>query len=685
MSERASRGGDLATLAIVLACVPIAWSAASGPHLFDAGELVAAGAQLGAGHPPGQPLHALLAHAAVLLPLGPLGWRVALLSVLFGGLAARIAAGIVLDALARRADPAPRAMVVLPAVVGLAVLLTPAVAPQLGRPEVYTLALALTLSGARALIAWACRDERASRALRVAALAAGLAVAVHPPHALALLAIGLVLLIGWRRDVARRARALAWAAAACVCGIGVIVYLPARAAAGAPMWGDATTAAGLLAYLSGSAYAGNLGTGSGSVLGHALEVIAYVMVPGALGAVLAIIAARARGTQPEERRRVGVIGAAAVAAIAGACLQPLERANPDNIAYAAPAMALLVALGGVALTTARGARAWVAGASAIGLLVSPLPFTDLRAAFHADLPQLEPLAFAIVDGPPPRALVVARSDFTAAAWLQARAVDGARPDVALLIEGLSTSSWHWETLAGHPLFDGTPVRSGPGTGHAPWVRGAIERALGHVAVVVESDATVQGRGTVLGPYLLLAPGTSDARDGRAFAERTFGASGRMLAWAPQSFGGLGHGVVRDAEIVRARRLFARDRATLAISGLRRAASPLDAEATREAEGVSGSPHRPPPPVVRDPRAIFATDEDAVRELAALLASMGEPARAARMLAAQQARGDDRALLQLAWMQAEDGLLGPARAALESYLAQHPDRADETAGLAARLR
>ncbi|MDQ3033902.1 MAG: hypothetical protein M3Y87_15910, partial [Myxococcota bacterium] len=101
--------------------------------------------------------------------------------------------------------------------------------------------------------------------------------------------------------------------------------------------------------------------------------------------------------------------------------------------------------------------------------------------------------------------------------------------------------------------------------------------------------------------------------------------------------------------------------------------------------VSGSPIRPPPPVVRDAGAIFATAEDVVRELAMMLVALGEPARAAQMLDAQQRRGDDRALLQLAWMQASDGLLEPARAALARYREMHPDREAEIAALAERLR
>ncbi len=672
-SSEASYGyARMSTLGVlVLASIPIAWNASSGPHLFDAGELVAASVELGASHPPGQPLHALLGNLAALLPLGPLPYRVALLSVFFGAGAAYVASSIVLDAFVRsRKEVALLPLCALLAAVALAVLVAPPVAPQLGRPEVYTLALALTLMGARALISWACKDENASRALRSAALVAGLALAVHPPHALALVAMGVVLLLLWRRDVIMRPQALVVAALSCSMGAVTLAYLPARAMAGAPMWGDPTTARGFFAYISGAAYARNLGTRGGSMLTQILESTSYILVPAGIGIAYALYVTFTRRREHKETKSIGIVAAAASGAMVAAWLQPLERANPDNIAYAAPTTALFFVLGGVALAHMASVKPLLVGA--LGLIIAPLPFTAFDSAFRANLPQLEPLAFVTIDIPPPQAFVVVRNDFTAAAWMEARAVEGARPDVGLFIEGLSTSSWHWKTLAHHPLFDGTPIRSGPGQGHAPWIRGAIEHALGRVTVCVENEASVSGRGMIAGPYLVLAPSRQDARDVRSFGERTFAGSGHMLTWAPTSFGGLGHGVVRDAEITRARRLFIRRQTTLAIAALRRATAPLPPNATREADGLNGSIQRAVPSIIRDPAAIFPTAEDAVRELAMMLFATGEPLHAARLLEEQQGRGDDLALLQLAQMQTEDGLLEAARAAEERYRTLHPD-------------
>jgi hypothetical protein len=126
----------------------------------------------------------------------------------------------------------------------------------------------------------------------------------------------------------------------------------------------------------------------------------------------------------------------------------------------------------------------------------------------------------------------------------------------------------------------------------------------------------------------------------------------------------------------------RNRSALAIAAFTRAATPIAIDAP--GERLDG-PSRPPPPVVRDPSSIYATDEDAVRELAVALYVIGEAAAAIALLEAQAGRGDDRALLQLAWLQTSDGLLEPARAAVAHYRRAHPDRETEVAELLARLR
>jgi len=668
----------------------LASNAAAGPHLFDAGELVTAGFGLGASHPPGQPLHALLAHAAILLvPFGPIAWRVSLVSVLFGCLAAGSVATLVASSLARPEGASGPATRWLPSAASLGVLGAPAVLPQLTRPEVYALALFLTLEAVRHLLAWAWRLPGARGSLRRAALLAGLTVAVHPPHALAALAVGAVLWGVHRRDT--RIRTLATAALACTAGGLVLAYMTVRSGAGAAMWGEATTLRGLFEYVSGHAYHRNLGAGRGSLSTRLPEVLGFVLWPSGIvalvGAGLALTVLRATARQRLRAAGVGALACAAGAASTGALLQALEPANPDNIAYAAPAMALTIAVGALfvdATTRRRGTAHGLVGALMVAAL--PIAGADVRGALPGDLPSLETLAFGALDGPPPRALVVVESDLLGACWIAGRGVEGARPDVALLIEGLSTSSWHWRTLAGHPLFDGSPRRAGPGTGYGPWVRGALTTALGHVAIASESDLTVDGRGEMVGPYLVLSPTGADDAGGwaaRTFAERTADVPGWMLEASPPGHADAGRGVVRAQDMARAHRALVRGRTAAALSMLRRASSP-QRPARPEPDGwPTGPMRRPEAPIVRDPARIFPSDEDAVRALATALHAVGEQGAAATLLDAQATR-DDRAWLQLAWLLAADGMLDPAREALGHYAALHPDRAAEWSALAARL-
>jgi len=63
---------------------------------LDAGELAAAGYELGVMHPPGMPGLAALLQVATLLPLGPVGWRMALVSSACAGLVAALTLRILL-------------------------------------------------------------------------------------------------------------------------------------------------------------------------------------------------------------------------------------------------------------------------------------------------------------------------------------------------------------------------------------------------------------------------------------------------------------------------------------------------------------------------------------------------------------------------------------------------------------
>jgi hypothetical protein len=580
-----------------------------------------------------------------------------------------------------------------PFVAALATLLCPPLLRQTFRPEVYSLALALTLYGAHALQRFAAGD---GRGLERAALVAGLAFGVHPPHALVVTTLGLVAVVAFRRDVLRRPRAIALAALFGVAGASVVAYLPLRAAAGASLWGDATTVPGLWAYVTGLAYRPNLGAGETSAA-SLLAPFAYVaqMSGGTAVLGLAFLAARAgrakRGDPLEGSAQAArfLTLAPAVALVAG-FLQPLFRTNPDNVAYLAPATVLLAIAGtvGFALPVPRSKRSWWLAALALPVALNPAGVARLRALVPGDAPPLETLSGMWTQTVPERSLVVVQTDFVAASWMMAQAVDGARPDVALFAEGLATSSWHWESLAPHPAFDGRPVR-GPGRSAKPaYVAGALRQAEGRVPIASERPLLRGGRGLVAGPAVLYpaqaSPETgTPARAAESTGERLAPHFDRELARASGGDEDLVGDVGRHYQLGRARRLLRRGQPRLACRALGRALFWLPQRLRRAIATATPSRHEPVPvkvPRVRAPTTMLLSRRDAEREAAITLWRYGEADLAFAILEHQASAGDLRALLQLAYLHRAAGATDQARAVLDTLRRRAPELAPEARSL-----
>jgi hypothetical protein len=79
-----------------------------------------------------------------------------------------------------------------------------------------------------------------------------------------------------------------------------------------------------------------------------------------------------------------------------------------------------------------------------------------------------------------------------------------RPDVAVLVKGLSTSSWHWARLRARPGLS-RPQRVGSGDAHDAFARGAALASLAHVPVALEQDLPGLRPNLLNGPYVVLDP------------------------------------------------------------------------------------------------------------------------------------------------------------------------------------
>lgn len=606
------------------------------PQAYDAGELAAAAFELGASHPPGQVLHALVGHAATLVPFGNVTFRLSVMEALLEVLAARAVLGILLRALPHEPSDVER-LGALFASVGT--LLAPALLRQACRVEVYGLALVLALESVRALVAWVDGD---ARAVRRAALLAGLAFAAHPPHALFPLALGAVGLLV--RSGPSTARSVLLAAVSCSVGLSVLAYIPLRAARGAPMWGDGTTAEGIFAYLSGAAYTQNLSPAKGglgdtlvTVLGVSAEGTSYVPVL----AMLAFVVLAVRETWPARTRFLVCM---VPIGLAPALLQPLRESNPDALAYLGPLTASLFVTAALGLLTLTRALGTVPRVLALAMLLNPLAMRHAGEATHANVPALETFAGGLTDAPATRALVVVESDFVASTWWVTRAIDGTRPDVAVFVTGLATSSWHWNALAHHPAFTGVPQRGLGPDARAAFTDGAIRTAIPKVLVFVEPSWPTGGRGLPRSVYLSV----SSVRDpqpketARATSIAFFAA--RAMPLGDHDIAG---DILRAAAIERASRLAERGRLRRAIYA---ATATLPPARANEATALLPRTRRAPVPLVRDPRAVLATRGDVERFVATLTDAMGHTDVAVRWLKAQVEGGDPYGLLELAFFE-----------------------------------
>ena len=407
---------------------PTAWGVAIGAALLfvlgaapgltwlDAGELGASAWELGIPHPTGFPLFAL-AHKAVMLalPVGEIAFRGNLAS---GSLAAA-ALGLFFAA-GRRAQ-----LSAVPLAVGLFVAATaPALALHAVTIEVYTGAAAL-LGGAMFLLARPPGQTLDPRRLAALAFLGGLCLGQHAE--LRLLGVGLAVagVAGvFPLTGPSKPRLAVVCTLAFLTGALVVAYLPIRAMHDPWRdWGHPATPGALWDHLT----AGRIRRAYGAEMGHVrLESLslfaAEVLGPVAVAAALAL-PGLARLSRRPGLRVVPVL--AVFDLLYCVVVNPMGLSDLQN---GLPLM-LLLALGLAETLTWLGRRSqpmW-AGAGLVAVLWGRVPF--LRG-FDRGLPAL---ISAALDATPPEGAVFTLSDDLAAGAAFAQVVEGARPDVAVLV------------------------------------------------------------------------------------------------------------------------------------------------------------------------------------------------------------------------------------------------------------
>ena len=399
----------LSGLLFTLACAPgLTW--------LDAGELGAAAAELGVAHPPGMPVFILL-HKLVmtLVPVGDLAFRGNLASATL----AAAAIGFLVAALRVWRVPA------LPAfAAGMLVATAGLFARHATTIEVYSgMGLWVTAS----IWMWAkWRSDGDARWTLALVLTIGLAAGHHAEiRLLALPIVGALLIYGTTHR-----RVLVAGVIAGLIGAAVISYLPLRAAA-EPWrnWGDPSSLSTLWAHLMGAriraAYTGVFGVVSWSAIQTFCSQLwgtsPVLLVLGLLGAL-------------RSRRHDGawLIGAVFLLdAVYAVALNPMGLRDLQN---GIPALAALGLSAGLALgwVVEWSERAWT-GWLALGLIGISGVLNASELTARVEDRGLTALLDDATDAMPPETLMLVSSDDFAAGMAFQQTVEGARPDLAVVV------------------------------------------------------------------------------------------------------------------------------------------------------------------------------------------------------------------------------------------------------------
>lgn len=411
-----------------------------GAYWLDSSEFIAGAHTLGVVHPPGHPLYVLLAKAfSLLIPIGTIGFRIALFSALLGIGCALMVATIVADITRQRGEQSAWG-VWCGAATGWLFAMTQACWMQSIRAEVYTLNALLVLVGIWLALRW-WRDG-GHHTLYFFALLTGLGLANHHYLFFFFLPAPIVLLL-MRPDgrTVLLSQRLAWIAMLAFLSLTCYAYLPLRALTDPVInWGDPTTWNRFFDVLSAKTFQGGvteMDTGPlHENLAIALGMFAnQVSVPGlivGLGGLLWLV---------WRNRSVGLfLLITFLLNLLTKSIQIIDPENPDDYGYFLVGIAILtIAIGAVgvhAVHAIKHARTRLGTAVVWGLLLcvggTSLAADNWSAVDLSEERSAEVLVDASLNALEPDAIVLVHYySYFFNHWL-AQLVDGRRPDVAMV-------------------------------------------------------------------------------------------------------------------------------------------------------------------------------------------------------------------------------------------------------------
>jgi len=461
-------------------------------YWLDSGEIGASGFELGVMHPPGAPGYALLLRAATTLPLGSIGFRMAVLSSLLAGITV---GGLVAVLRERGVHP----WIAVGAAAWLAAGWT--FGRQARVVEIYALQGALMVA-----VLWGfspLRDGEVGTSRRLV----GTMAAVWSAWCFgdARLALVLPVVVGWAVALKRRRPWARWAPLCVVAASAVILAVP-LASTRAPVtdWGDPDTLSAFWDHMMASsirnAYAEQIWPSTWAMWQLNIEAALAGLSEdlGPIGPALGLCAVVGLAWRPEpnagEQRVAGLLAwLVAVELFYAVAINPMGVSQRQTGLVTAMLLAVAVAELARRHVQPRGRAVWA---------VAPLLFVVL--ALPAGLRTVEDLENTRSAGPaawtrgalaqlPAGSLALSQSDDLAAGLLFAQVVEGARPDV------VAVPAQHLYKPVPDVLLPGSPGHrvwdaAQSGTNEAERVVAAVKAHRGPVAIEAPTVTVFAGVG-----------------------------------------------------------------------------------------------------------------------------------------------------------------------------------------------
>jgi hypothetical protein len=440
---------------------------------LDSPEFVAQAVSLGVAHSPGHPLPGMLGRLASLVPIGDLVWRVNLMSSLCAAGAVTLLFACARSLLANAAPSIPdQSRHALALIFAAMAALAWALWSNAVRAEVYALQALLSSGALLALLQY--EVDKRPRHLLTASFLLALGLANHHLMTLTILVPAAVYVMTHKERPSLRLSG--WVAGIGVVGLSTLAYLPIRSLAHPEVnFGAPHTLERFFWTLRGAAFSKSAHTEHVSPpLIDAIQILVALSDALTLPLLLLAFMGIIHVLRTPSVRRLGVLLISiAVVCCAVRVMLGFDPETPDHHAYLLPAIfaLLLLAIVGVAqlCTLALAAqrplpKAPALACVALALLVPIQGVANYEASNHADAWASDDLAHWEMDNLPPHSLVLVSYFQTTFRQWALHAVEGTRPDVAILDRSFLTypgmeeeSKLRWPQLAG--LID-APLRAG---------------------------------------------------------------------------------------------------------------------------------------------------------------------------------------------------------------------------------